>query len=54
MLKRLDGADEIAARDPGIAFLHLLLRICDLLRIYVCNDRLVDRDLRQLTRGIGE
>lgn len=51
MLKGLDSADEVAARDTGVAFLHLLLRICDPLRIYVCNDRLVDRDLRQLTRG---
>ena len=54
MLKGLDRADEVAARDTGVAFLNLLLRGCDLPRIYGCDDRLVDRDLRQLARGIGE
>ena len=50
MLKGLDRADEVAARDIGVAFLNLLLRSCDLPLIYICNDRLVDRNLRQLTR----
>jgi hypothetical protein len=54
VLKGLDRADEVAARDTGVALLNQLLRGFDLLRIYVRNDRLVDRDLRQLTRGISE
>ena len=53
MLKGLDRADEVAARDTGVALLNHLLRGCDPLWIYVCNDRLVDCDLRQLSRGIG-
>ena len=54
MLKGLDRTDGVTACDTGVAFLNHLLRGCDLLRIYVCNDRLVDRNLRQLARGIGE
>jgi hypothetical protein len=52
--KGLDRADEVAARYTGVALLNHLLRGCDPLRIYVCNDRLVDCDLRQLTRRICE
>jgi len=54
MLKGLDCADEVTACDTGVAFLNSLLCICDLPLIYVCGDRLVDRNLRQLARGIGK
>ena len=54
MLEGLDRADKVATCDTGVPLLHHLLRGCDLLRIYVCNDGLVDRDLRQLTRRVGE
>jgi hypothetical protein len=46
VFKGLDGADEIAARDTGVAFLNVLLRGCNLVRIYICNDGLIDGDLR--------
>jgi hypothetical protein len=54
MLKGLDRADEVTARDTGVAFLNSLLRVCDLPLIHVCDDRLVDRNLRQFARGIGK
>lgn len=54
VLKGLDRVDKVAARDTGIALMDHLLRGCDLLWIYIRNDCLVDHDLRQLTRGIGE
>jgi hypothetical protein len=52
VFKGLDRADEIAARDTGVAFLNVLLRGCNLLRIYICNDGLIDGDLRQFERAI--
>jgi len=54
VLKGEDCAGEVAARDTGIALLNQLLCGCDLLRVNVCKHRLVNRDLRQLTRVIGE
>jgi len=54
MLKRQNRTGEIAISNAGVAFLNQLLCGCDLLRIYIRNNRLVDGDLRQLTRGISE
>ena len=54
MLKGIYRPDEVAACDTGVVLLNLLLRVCDLSRIYVFDDRLVERDLRQLPRAIGE
>ena len=54
VLKRQDGASEIAARDTRVALLNQLLCGCDLLGVYIRYDRLVDCDLCQLACGIDE